>query len=99
MLAAWRAASRWATCCSGARTRSRPIRPSSPPRCAARPRNAVATDPAEFDAVMRGAVADIVQRQVDLGIDVVSAGETSKISYSPYVHDRLTGFSTKGPTA
>jgi 5-methyltetrahydropteroyltriglutamate--homocysteine methyltransferase len=29
---------------------------------------------------------------------VVSDGETSKISYSTYVRDRLTGFSTEGPT-
>ncbi len=57
-----------------------------------------ALDPAAFNAVMRGAVADVVKRQVDLGIDVVSDGETSKISYSTYVHDRLTGFSTEGPT-
>jgi 5-methyltetrahydropteroyltriglutamate--homocysteine methyltransferase len=60
--------------------------------------NEVATDPAEFDAVMRKAVADTVKRQVDLGIDVVSDGETSKISYSTYVHDRLTGFSSEGST-
>src|ERR1700740_2659532 len=58
--------------------------------------NEVATDPAEFDAVMRQAVADTVKRQVDLGIDVVSDGETSKISYSTYITDRLTGFSTEG---
>jgi 5-methyltetrahydropteroyltriglutamate--homocysteine methyltransferase len=55
-------------------------------------------DPSEFNEVMRKAVADIVKRQVDLGIDVVSDGETSKISYSTYVRDRLTGFSTEGPT-
>jgi 5-methyltetrahydropteroyltriglutamate--homocysteine methyltransferase len=55
-------------------------------------------DPSEFTEVTRHAVADIVQRQVDLGIDVVSDGETSKISYSTYVRDRLTGFSTEGPT-
>ncbi len=60
--------------------------------------NEVATDPAAFDAVMREAVADTVKRQVDLGIDVVSDGETSKISYSTYVHDRLTGFSSEGST-
>jgi len=60
--------------------------------------NEVATDPAEFDAVMRQAVADTVKRQVDLGIDVVSDGETSKISYSTYVRDRLTGFSNEGST-
>ena len=60
--------------------------------------NEVASDPAEFAAVMRAAVADTVRRQVDLGIDVVSDGETSKISYSTYVRDRLTGFSNEGST-
>jgi len=55
-------------------------------------------DPAEFNQVMRGAVADTVKRQVDSGIDVVSDGETSKISYSTYVTDRLTGFSNEGST-
>jgi 5-methyltetrahydropteroyltriglutamate--homocysteine methyltransferase len=55
-------------------------------------------DPSEFSEVTRHAVADIVKRQADLGIDVVSDGETSKISYSTYVRDRLTGFSTEGPT-
>ena len=54
--------------------------------------NEVATDPAEFDAVMRAAVADTVKRQADLGIDVVSDGETSKIGYSTYIRERLSGF-------
>jgi 5-methyltetrahydropteroyltriglutamate--homocysteine methyltransferase len=55
-------------------------------------------DPSGFNEVTRNAVADVVKRQVDLGIDVVSDGETSKISYSTYVRDRLTGFSTEGST-
>jgi 5-methyltetrahydropteroyltriglutamate--homocysteine methyltransferase len=41
---------------------------------------------------MRQAVADIVKHQVDIGLDVVSDGETSKIGYSTYIKDRLTGF-------
>jgi len=53
-------------------------------------------DAAEFDRTMRQAVADIVKRQVEAGIDVVSDGETSKISYATYVHDRLNGFSEEG---
>jgi len=53
-------------------------------------------DVAAFDATMAQAVRDIVRRQVDLGIDVVSDGETSKISYATYVHDRLSGFSEEG---
>jgi 5-methyltetrahydropteroyltriglutamate--homocysteine methyltransferase len=51
-----------------------------------------------FDETIRQAVAEIVKRQVDLGIDIVSDGETSKISYATYVKDRLTGFADEGPT-
>ena len=57
-----------------------------------------AYDTAQFDHEVRQAVLDIVKRQVDVGIDVVSDGETSKISYATYVHDRLTGFSDEGST-
>jgi 5-methyltetrahydropteroyltriglutamate--homocysteine methyltransferase len=56
----------------------------------------LAYDAAEFDRATRQAVSDIVKRQVDTGIDVVSDGETSKISYATYVHDRLAGFSEEG---
>ncbi len=41
---------------------------------------------------------DVVKRQVEIGIDIVSDGETSKISYATYVKDRLTGFSDEGST-
>jgi len=50
-------------------------------------------DAAEFDRVIKQAIADVVKRQVDTGIDVVSDGELSKIGYSTYIHERLTGFS------
>jgi len=52
----------------------------------------------QFGAVIRSAVGDIVKRQVDIGIDAVSDGETSKISYATYVKDRLSGFSDEGST-
>ena len=51
-----------------------------------------ALDAAEFDRVMCEGVHAIVDRQVGLGIDVVSDGETAKISYSTYIKDRYTGF-------
>ena len=57
-----------------------------------------AVDEAQFNEVMRRAVAGIVKQQEDCGVDVVSDGETSKISYATYVHDRLTGFSDEGST-
>src|ERR1041385_5047242 len=47
---------------------------------------------AEFDSVMRDAVRDAVRRQVEAGIDIVSDGEMSKISYATYIRHRLTGF-------
>jgi len=49
-------------------------------------------DPDAFDATMRAAVADAVSKQVAAGVDVVSDGETSKISYATYIRHRLTGF-------
>lgn len=50
-------------------------------------------DHAAFDAQMTAAVDETVRRQVEAGIDIVSDGETSKISYATYVKDRYTGFS------
>ena len=52
-----------------------------------------AFDQAAFDACMRDAVMENVRRQKEAGIDIVSDGECSKISYATYVKDRYTGFS------
>jgi 5-methyltetrahydropteroyltriglutamate--homocysteine methyltransferase len=57
-----------------------------------------AYDVGDFDRTIGQAVLDIVKRQVGIGIDIVSDGETSKISYATYVHDRLSGFSEEGDT-
>jgi 5-methyltetrahydropteroyltriglutamate--homocysteine methyltransferase len=54
-------------------------------------------DPAAFDAAMTEAVSATVKKQVDAGIDIVSDGETSKISYATYVKDRYTGFDGDSP--
>jgi 5-methyltetrahydropteroyltriglutamate--homocysteine methyltransferase len=48
-------------------------------------------------AVITGAVAEVVRRQVEAGIDVVSDGETSKISYATYIADRFAGFGGDTP--
>ena len=50
-----------------------------------------------FNAAMAVAVDDIVKRQVDAGIDIVSDGEMSKISYATYIKDRFTGFDGDSP--
>ncbi len=52
---------------------------------------------AAFDAAMTQAVDETVRRQVEAGVDIVSDGETSKISYATYVKDRYTGFSGDSP--
>jgi 5-methyltetrahydropteroyltriglutamate--homocysteine methyltransferase len=54
-------------------------------------------DQTEFDDCMAAAVAETVARQVEAGVDIVSDGETSKISYVTYVKDRYTGFSGDSP--
>lgn len=54
-------------------------------------------DPALFDACMTAAVSETVRKQRDAGIEIVSDGETSKISYATYVKDRYTGFSGDSP--
>ena len=46
-----------------------------------------------FDNTVKKNVEEIVKRQLQVGIDVVSDGEMSKISYATYVKDRIKGFS------
>jgi 5-methyltetrahydropteroyltriglutamate--homocysteine methyltransferase len=49
-------------------------------------------DVQHFDATMRRAVADVVRRQHEVGLDVINDGEMSKISYATYIRHRLNGF-------
>jgi 5-methyltetrahydropteroyltriglutamate--homocysteine methyltransferase len=49
-------------------------------------------DATAADNVITDAVAEVVRRQVSIGIDVVSDGETSKISYATYIAQRFSGF-------
>jgi 5-methyltetrahydropteroyltriglutamate--homocysteine methyltransferase len=48
-----------------------------------------------LSARVREAVREVVVRQREVGIDVVSDGEMSKPSYATYVTERLTGFGGK----
>ncbi len=54
-------------------------------------------DQGAFDACMTAAVDETVRKQVAAGVDIVSDGETSKISYATYVKDRYTGFGGDSP--
>src|SRR5262245_50276003 len=53
-------------------------------------------DQAAFEARVQAAVAEIVRKQLDAGVDVVNDGEVGRISYATYVKDRLTGFEGEG---
>ena len=55
------------------------------------------SDPAASDQVIREAVKAVVARQVSAGVDIVSDGEMSKISYATYIKDRITGFEGDSP--
>ena len=54
-------------------------------------------DKVELERLTRQAVADIVRRQAEAGIDIVNDGEMSKPGYSTYVADRLSGFAGHEP--
>jgi len=66
------------------------------------PRSAAVTDvvfaqeqgknPENAVEIIRDAVDEVVRIQVETGVDIVSDGEMSKISYATYIKDRITGF-------
>ncbi|MGA8567023.1 MAG: hypothetical protein WB580_04440, partial [Candidatus Binataceae bacterium] len=49
-------------------------------------------DRGALEARVRSAVAEVVRKQAEVGVDVVNDGEMGKIGYSTYVKDRLSGF-------
>jgi 5-methyltetrahydropteroyltriglutamate--homocysteine methyltransferase len=58
----------------------------------------VPVDAQALERRVAAAVADVVRKQVDAGIDIVNDGEMSKPSYATYVKDRLAGFGGSGNT-
>jgi len=52
----------------------------------------VPVEPAALRARIRSAVAAVVEKQAEAGIDIVNDGEMSKPSYATYIKDRLNGF-------
>jgi 5-methyltetrahydropteroyltriglutamate--homocysteine methyltransferase len=52
----------------------------------------VPVDQAALDERTRTAVEEVVRRQAEAGVDVVSDGEMGKPSYVTYITDRLDGF-------
>jgi 5-methyltetrahydropteroyltriglutamate--homocysteine methyltransferase len=52
---------------------------------------------AALNAAVAIAVAEVVRKQVDCGLDVINDGEQGRVDYTSYVKDRLTGFD--GPSS
>ena len=58
----------------------------------------VPVDRGALMARIRAAVAEVVKKQLEAGVDLVNDGEMSKPSYATYVKDRLTGFAGSSNT-
>jgi 5-methyltetrahydropteroyltriglutamate--homocysteine methyltransferase len=50
------------------------------------------TDGTALDAAIKRAVAEVVRKQADHGLDVINDGEQGRVDYTVYIKDRLTGF-------
>src|SRR3984893_9542616 len=46
----------------------------------------------ELNAAVRQAIAHVVQKQIECGIDIIGDGEQGRTDYTVHVLDRLTGF-------
>ncbi|RDV03392.1 cobalamin-independent methionine synthase II family protein [Undibacter mobilis] len=58
----------------------------------------VPVEPTALSEHIKAAVADVVKKQADAGVDLINDGEMSKPSYATYVKDRLNGFGGTGNT-
>jgi 5-methyltetrahydropteroyltriglutamate--homocysteine methyltransferase len=54
-------------------------------------------DESAYTQRVRSAVADVVSKQVECGIDIVTDGEQGKPGFFAYVRERLAGFEAKTP--
>ncbi len=52
----------------------------------------ISIDEAAYDAALKKAVADVVRKQVESGVDVIDDGEFSKSSWGTYINQRVSGF-------
>jgi 5-methyltetrahydropteroyltriglutamate--homocysteine methyltransferase len=56
----------------------------------------VPVEPQALARRVKQAVADVVKKQAEAGIDLINDGEMSKPSYATYIKDRLNGFGGTG---
>jgi 5-methyltetrahydropteroyltriglutamate--homocysteine methyltransferase len=55
-------------------------------------------DPGGYELGMQTAVADVVRRQAEVGLDVINDGEQTKTSFVAYICSRLGGFEFVSPS-
>jgi 5-methyltetrahydropteroyltriglutamate--homocysteine methyltransferase len=67
------------------------IRPPELLQFEARMQRGEQVDQAAYEETLRTSVADVVRRQVEAGIDIVSDGEFGKANWISYLYDRVTG--------
>ena len=58
----------------------------------------IPVNPTAFATRVKAAVAEVVKKQADAGVDLINDGEMSKPSYATYIKDRLDGFGGSGNT-
>src|SRR4029453_16153766 len=56
-------------------------------------------DSKRLERRVKAAVKELVERQTDIGIDIVSDGEASKSGFSNYIINRYTGFGADAVSA
>src|SRR5262245_17214732 len=57
------------------------------------------SDEAQFDAILKRAVVEVVKKQAEVGIDIINDGEFGKTGWNRYVAERMTGFTHRLPRA
>jgi 5-methyltetrahydropteroyltriglutamate--homocysteine methyltransferase len=58
--------------------------------------NAEPYDETAFSRLVQSAVAEVIHKQVESGVDIVTDGEQGKPGFFAYVRERLAGFEPKG---
>lgn len=57
--------------------------------------NGHSADTGKYESAVHKAVADVVTRQAEAGLDVVSDGEQGKVGHATYIGERLSGFEAR----
>jgi 5-methyltetrahydropteroyltriglutamate--homocysteine methyltransferase len=48
-----------------------------------------------YEELLRSSVADVVRRQIEAGIDIVSDGEFGKATWITYLYERISGLEAR----